>query len=37
MGIRDIKGMYGLPHFAINLWTVGVFTLAATLINIPFM
>jgi len=21
MGIRDIKGMYGLPHLAINLWS----------------
>lgn len=30
MGIRDIKGMYGLPHLATNLWTVGVFTLFVT-------
>lgn len=29
--------MYGLPHLAINLWTVGVFTLAVTLINFPFV
>lgn len=36
MGIRDIKGMYGLPHLAVNLWTVGVFTLAVTIINLPF-
>jgi hypothetical protein len=36
MGIRDIKGMYGLPHLAVNLWTVGVFTLAVTVINLPF-
>ncbi|KAK4057614.1 hypothetical protein OIO90_001261 [Microbotryomycetes sp. JL221] len=35
MGIRDIKGMYGLPHLAINLWIVGVFTLAVTIINLP--
>lgn len=37
MGIRDIKGLYGLPHLAINLWIVGVFTLAVTVINIPFL
>lgn len=37
MGIRDIKGMYGLPHLAINLWTIGVFTLAVTIVNIPFL
>jgi hypothetical protein len=36
MGIRDIKGMYGLPHLAVNLWTVGVFTLAVTIVNLPF-
>ncbi|POY71974.1 hypothetical protein BMF94_4983 [Rhodotorula taiwanensis] len=35
MGIRDIKGLYGLPHLAINLWTIGVFTLGATIINLP--
>ncbi|TNY18979.1 family 2 glycosyltransferase [Rhodotorula diobovata] len=35
MGIRDIKGLYGLPHLAINLWIVGVFTLGATVINLP--
>ncbi|CDR39189.1 RHTO0S04e02630g1_1 [Rhodotorula toruloides] len=35
MGIRDIKGLYGLPHLAINLWIVGVFTLGATIINLP--
>lgn len=29
--------MYGLPHLAINLWIVGVFTLAVTLINLPFI
>lgn len=34
-GIRDIKGLYGLPHLAINLWTIGVFTLGATIINLP--
>jgi hypothetical protein len=34
-GIRDIKGLYGLPHLAINLWIVGVFTLGATIINLP--
>ncbi|POV95141.1 hypothetical protein PSHT_15831 [Puccinia striiformis] len=28
---------YGLPHFAVNLWIVGVFTLAVTIINIPFL
>ncbi|KAH8916814.1 glycosyltransferase family 2 protein [Atractiella rhizophila] len=33
MGIRDIKGMYGLPNLAINLWIVGVFTLAVTVVN----
>ncbi|PLW11866.1 hypothetical protein PCASD_21714 [Puccinia coronata f. sp. avenae] len=37
MGIRDIDGLYGLPHFAVNLWIVGVFTLAVTIINIPFL
>lgn len=37
MGIRDIKGMYGLPNLATNLWTVGVFTMSVTLINIPFI
>ncbi|KAH9810839.1 glycosyl transferase family group 2-domain-containing protein [Melampsora americana] len=37
MGIRDIDGLYGLPHLAVNLWIVGVFTLAVTVINIPFM
>jgi len=37
MGIRDIKGMYGLPNLAINLWIVGVFTLGATVINFPFV
>lgn len=36
MGIRDIKGMYGLPNFAINLWIVGVFTLGVTIINFFF-
>lgn len=30
MGIRDIQGVYGLPHLAVNLWTVGVFTLCVT-------
>ncbi|GAA5832241.1 hypothetical protein JCM11251_004290 [Rhodosporidiobolus azoricus] len=35
MGIRDIKGLYGLPHLAINLWIIGVFTLGATIINLP--
>ncbi|KDE09694.1 hypothetical protein MVLG_00097 [Microbotryum lychnidis-dioicae p1A1 Lamole] len=35
MGIRDIKGLYGLPNFAINLWIVGVFTLAVTIVNLP--
>ncbi|KAM0756412.1 family 2 glycosyltransferase [Meredithblackwellia eburnea MCA 4105] len=35
MGIRDIKGLYGLPHLAINLWVVGVFTLGVTIINLP--
>ncbi|GAA5994904.1 uncharacterized protein JCM10292_004422 [Rhodotorula paludigena] len=35
MGIRDIKGLYGLPHLAINLWIVGVFTLGATIVNLP--
>ncbi|GAA5949158.1 hypothetical protein JCM21900_004887 [Sporobolomyces salmonicolor] len=35
MGIRDIKGLYGLPHLAINLWVVGVFTLGATIVNLP--
>ncbi|KAI5478547.1 egghead protein (zeste-white 4 protein), glycosyltransferase family 2 protein [Pseudohyphozyma bogoriensis] len=35
MGIRDIKGLYGLPHLAINLWIVGVFTLGVTIINLP--
>lgn len=34
-GIRDIKGLYGLPHLAINLWIVGVFTLAVTIVNLP--
>ena len=34
-GIRDIKGLYGLPHLAINLWTIGVLTLGATIINLP--
>jgi hypothetical protein len=29
--------MYGLPHLATNLWVVGVFTLAVTIINIPFI
>lgn len=28
---------YGLPHLAVNLWIVGVFTLAVTIINLPFM
>ncbi|CAH7666424.1 glycosyl transferase family group 2-domain-containing protein [Phakopsora pachyrhizi] len=37
MGIRDIDGLYGLPHLAVNLWIVGVFTLAVTIINIPFL
>ncbi|MBW0505521.1 hypothetical protein O181_045236 [Austropuccinia psidii MF-1] len=37
MGIRDIDGLYGLPHFAVNLWIVGVFTLAVTIINMPFL
>ncbi|KEI41382.1 glycosyltransferase family 2 protein [Mixia osmundae IAM 14324] len=37
MGIRDIKGLYGLPNLAINLWIVGVFTLAVTIINLPFV
>jgi hypothetical protein len=32
-----LRSMYGLPHLAINLWTVGVFTLAVTLINFPFV
>ncbi|KZT52981.1 glycosyltransferase family 2 protein [Calocera cornea HHB12733] len=36
VGIREIKGVYGLPKLAINLWIVGVLTLAVTLINIPF-
>ena len=35
MGIRDIKGLYGLPNLAINLWIVGVFTLGVTIINLP--
>lgn len=35
MGIRDIKGLYGLPHLAINMWTIGVLTLGATLVNLP--
>jgi hypothetical protein len=35
--IRDIKGMYGFPHLATNLWIVGVLTLAVTIINIPFI
>lgn len=35
--IRDIKGLYGLPHLAINLWIVGVFTLAITVINLPLV
>ncbi|KAL8283223.1 hypothetical protein RQP46_006001 [Phenoliferia psychrophenolica] len=35
MGIRDIKGLYGLPNLAINLWIVGVFTLAVTIVNLP--
>ncbi|KAI8816225.1 family 2 glycosyltransferase [Fimicolochytrium jonesii] len=36
MGIREIEGMYYLPQMAIKLWTIGIFCLVATLINIPF-
>ncbi|TPX53694.1 hypothetical protein PhCBS80983_g06229 [Powellomyces hirtus] len=36
MGIRDIEGMYYLPQMAIKLWTIGIFCLVATIINIPF-
>ncbi|PLW34692.1 hypothetical protein PCANC_12257 [Puccinia coronata f. sp. avenae] len=37
MGIRDIDGLYGLPHFAVKPMDRGVFTLAVTIINIPFL
>jgi hypothetical protein len=36
IGIRQIQGVYSLPAIAVKLWTVGVFCLAATVINIPF-
>ncbi|RKO85615.1 glycosyl transferase family group 2-domain-containing protein [Blyttiomyces helicus] len=36
MGIREIEGMYSLPAIALKLWTMGIFTLVATLVNIPF-
>ncbi|KAJ3153298.1 hypothetical protein HDU89_000929 [Geranomyces variabilis] len=36
MGIREINGMYYLPELAIKLWTIGIFCLVATLVNIPF-
>ncbi|KAJ3005170.1 hypothetical protein HKX48_000838 [Thoreauomyces humboldtii] len=36
MGIREINGMYYLPEMAIKLWTIGIFCLVATIINIPF-
>ncbi|KAJ3085073.1 hypothetical protein HK102_000348 [Quaeritorhiza haematococci] len=36
MGIRDLKGMYGLPKISLILWTIGVYGLIGTVINIPF-
>ncbi|KAJ3069660.1 hypothetical protein HK102_006861 [Quaeritorhiza haematococci] len=36
MGIRDLKGMYGLPKMGLVLWTIGVYGLIGTLLNIPF-
>ncbi|KAJ3084272.1 hypothetical protein HK102_000719 [Quaeritorhiza haematococci] len=36
MGIRELKGMYGLPQLALVLWTIGVYGLVGTLVNIPF-
>ncbi|KAJ3080112.1 hypothetical protein HK102_003295 [Quaeritorhiza haematococci] len=36
MGIRDLNGMYGLPRMGLILWTIGVYGLIGTLVNIPF-